>query len=167
MMQTAVEIANVIGAFGTLIVAWLVYQFGKQQAAQNDARADRQLHLDQQNLRLSMLDRRMKVLSEVREVWLDYTVNGRLSPEMLPRLYRAFEEAGLIYDDNLLQDLNVVTTRLDMLDRTFRRLEAARSDEQRYQSLLEKQFKTEDELWPVLDPLLEKMRMATRIQEVK
>jgi hypothetical protein len=114
-----------------------------------------------------MLDRRMKVLSEVREVWLDYTVNGRLSPEMLPRLYRAFEEAGLIYDDNLLQDLNVVTTRLDMLDRTFRRLEAARSDEQRYQSLLEKQFKTEDELWPVLDPLLEKMRMATRIQEVK
>jgi hypothetical protein len=166
-MQKVVEIANVIGGFGTLIVAWLVYQFGKQQAAQNDARAERQLHLDQQNLRLSMLDRRMMVLSEVRDVWLDYTMNGRLSPEKLPKLYRALQEAEFIYDDDLLQDLKLVATKLDMLERTSRRLEQARTDDERYQKLQTNQFKTEDELWPILDPLLEKMRAATRVQELK
>ncbi|MEA3042938.1 MAG: hypothetical protein QOH47_776 [Sphingomonadales bacterium] len=166
-MQTTVEIANLLGAAGTLAIAWLVYQFSKQQAAQNDARAERQLHLDQQNLRLSLLERRLNVLSQVREVWAEYALNAHATSEMLQKLYPAIREAGLLYDDDLLDDLTVVAQQLAKLERTFIRLEQARGNDDRYQKLLENQFKAEDKLWPVLDPLMEKMRTATRIQELR
>jgi hypothetical protein len=107
-MQTAVNVAGVLGGFGTLIVAWLVYQFGRQQAAQNDARAERQLFLG---------------------------------------------------------DLDAVTDKLMLLARISARQEQARSDDETYDKLLEKQFKLEDELWPVLTPLVEMMRAATRVRE--
>jgi len=164
-MQTAVNIAGVIGGFGTLIVAWLVYQFGRQQAAQNDARAERQLFLDQQSLRLSMLDRRMKVLSDVQEVWTDYMMHARPQPAMVSRLINAVQEARLIYDDDLLGDLDAVTNKLMLLARNSARQDQARSDEKEYGKLLEKQFGLEDELWPVLTPLVDRMRAATRVRE--
>lgn len=169
-MQTAVEIANVVGAFGTPIIAWLVYQFGKQQAAQNDARAERQLFLGQQQFRLGMLDRRVAVLSDVREVWTDYMMHARAQPEMISKIINAIQEARFIYDDELLGDLDAVADKLMALARNAARQKDARdyySDEQMRKDLLEKQFKIEDELWPILTPLIEKMRAATRVLEAK
>ena len=167
-MEIAVEIATVVGAFGTLIVAWLVYRFGKQQAHFTNTMAHRQYGLDRQAFRLELLEKRLEVVADVREVWGDYLMHARPQPELTAKLIRALQKARLIYNDEIVGDLDQVASHLVALQHNAARQKEAESyyqDDEMRKKLLDKQFKIEDELWPILEPLMKKMEQATRVEE--
>lgn len=167
-MKTIVDIATVISAFGTLIVALLVYQFGRQQAAFTNTMANRQYALDRQNFRLKLLEQRIEVLADVREVWGDYLMHARPQPELTSKLMRALQKAKLIYNDDVVTDLDQTTTLLIQLHSNAARQKEAQDyydDEQMRKDLLEKQFALEDKLLPILEPIIKKIEGATRVEE--
>ena len=167
-MQMSVHIAEIIGGFGTLLVAWLVYQFGKQQAAATNIRLDSQYELDRQVFRMALLDRRLNVLADVRDVSADFMTHARPQEEMLRKLINALQQARLIYHPTLVGDLDAMVTHMLALQRNRVRQKDAidyYQDNEMRSELIEKQFKIEDELWPILQPLLGKLEEATRVQE--
>jgi hypothetical protein len=156
------------GGLGTLVVAWLVYRSGRQQAAETHSLALRQHSVEHQALRLALLDRRLRVIEALASVSGEYWRTAKATPEMIATASRALRDAGPIFAVDIVAEVASVADALLRLHLTTHRVEEAGSyyqDDDMREKQLEKQFAIEDEVMRMLNPIVDRLREATRISE--
>jgi predicted nucleic acid-binding protein len=102
---------DVTGKLGPLAVAIAVFLTGKRQSRWMNHAAARSASIEDQKLRLALLDRRLKVLDHLREARA--TLVKPNSSDALGAVLDALREAELIFEDNeqsqLRECLDIVT----------------------------------------------------------
>ena len=135
------------------------------QIAQARESADRDYHMLRQRFRLDMLERRLSVVQDFRELWVQWSMQGSLDEEQWKRLYRVFQSAQLLYPDDISNDLNVALGNLMNERISQKRTEDywKRGDQKRADKHLEKSFEHNDQAREMMASMLDRIVDETKI----
>jgi hypothetical protein len=118
----------------------------------------------EQSLRLALLDRRISVIEEFRELFTVWSMEGKLARHEIERLRLVAQKALLIYpQDTTKATFDCVIALSDAL-RFYERAEKFRNgDQSTFESLLQKAFDAEDVAVRLMPVIMEDIQKAARV----
>lgn len=161
------EWVEVVGKLGPASVAAAVFLMNMSQNNWQKRVSARSARVEDEKLRLSLLDRRVKVIEALDDAHQHFHSKGGSSPEMVHGLYEALKIAELVYDDDeerAIQALLKKTVTWGQLDRT-RALARHRNDEE-LQAIVDEMMEVETTIMLELGHIRKELLRATKVRAV-
>lgn len=158
---------DAVGKLGPLAVAIAVYLANRRQTVWTNQTGRRAAEVEDQKLRLALLERRAVAIEAVREAAQDFATNGGVTTDTVNRIYEALKIAELVYDDDREAEILACMKKLHMWSFYDRqRLRYRDRDDGKLQEVVDKQMDAEEEISAALQALLEHLRDATKVRMV-
>ena len=162
---------DVIGKLGTLAVALAVFFSARAQNKWNNNVSRRAAAIEDQKLRLSLLDRRSAALEHVTRAVLRYWQGGEIHGDSIEAAAEALSIAELVFDARERDGIRQLLYQTSRWRHLQTRLKMARGrlgsdEERRALQMTEELNQLEGEMLKTFDPLVVMLREATRIGSV-
>ena len=161
------ELVDGIGKVGPLAVAIAVYLANRRQTDWTNRTSRRAAEVEDQKLRLALLERRAVAIDAVREATQDFATHGGVTNDTVHKIYEALKIAELVYDDDHETEIMECMRglhRWSFYDR--QRLRYRDRDDTKLQEAVDKQMEEEDKISASLQALHESLRLATKVRVV-
>jgi hypothetical protein len=161
------EILDAVGKIGPLAVAVAVYLANKRQTDWTNRIGRRAAEVEDQKLRLALLERRAVAIDAVREATQDFNTHGGVTSEVVTRIYEALKVAELVYD--VEQEVQITSCMKLLHQWGFWDRQRARyrdSDDGKLRQAVDKQMDLEDRILDALQRLGRDLRTATKVSVV-
>jgi hypothetical protein len=157
---------DAVGKLGPLAVAIAVYLENRRQARWTKAVSRHAAEVEDQKLRLALLERRAIAIDAVAEAGNEFGMYGRVSTEMVTKVYDALRVAELVFDDD---EEAAIRTLLDKLIAwqmaNGRQKRWYKSDETKFLAALDEAFDLETVIIEHLNRLPSMLRKASKVSQ--
>ena len=142
----------------------LMRQQHRDAAAQNQAN----LFLQQQSLRIELLDRRSTCIDQIRPFWTEYAIKGDLSAASINLLKPALWNAELLFSNEISTRIrDVIHSQTLLLQRkTTTEFYHQQGNSELANKWLERVFESDDAVYKAIWTLLDDMIAETRLAEL-
>lgn len=162
---------EITGKLGPLSVALAVYVSTRSQNRWQNRVSARAAAVEDQKLRLAMLERRSQAVEDVRAAAAGFLTEGEATNETTQAMIRAFRAAELVFDKTeerkvdemlaLLHDWQMYNRRVAIYEKS-----RAENSEEKRQAALDELWKVQDRIFNELPALRALLVEATRISLV-
>lgn len=127
----------------------------------------RQLRIQETSLRVAMLERRSKCITEMREIHAEWFRDSRLSQETWSRFREVFWESELIFSKRLSKEIDETLGALFWMERWYQRAQyyqkAGNVDQAAKK--VQQSFEEDDKVMRLMPTLLDKLKDQTRVAD--
>lgn len=164
MLQSVIDD---VGKLGPFFVTVAVFWANRKQTTWTNALSRRSADVEDQKLRLSLLDRRIVAIEAIRTANQDFVTNGGGSPEIIQHVYQALRIAELVFDDEEEAAISLCLRNLvawQAHDQARRRWRD--EDDQKLQEAVDAMMATEVAILAQLETLRRSLRAAAKVRQV-
>ncbi|MCI4653140.1 hypothetical protein [Sphingomonas aquatilis] len=156
---------DTVGKLGPGLIALLVLLTTRSQNRALNAVTSRAARVEDQKLRLALLDRRLQAVDAVRDAVGHYQISGQPDGEARGKLIDALRVAEVVFsdeDERAIAEIILNSARWSSLNR---RLERTRSDDER-NKLIDQLVELDAGFDTMTRTLVERLLTATRVSDV-
>lgn len=163
--MTAQEIIDTVGKLGPLFVALAVFWATYTHNLWLRRAAVRAAEVEDQKLRLALLERRLSALEALQRAKLEFIAHGDITVEMIEGLNDALYSAGLVFDAPEERATHDLMDLVNRFQRTHRMIATAqrRDDGPEADKWITEQDHLMTELLVELPIVIHRLRSATRV----
>lgn len=164
LAQKAVDI---IAKLGPMSIAVVVYWANQRQTSWTNDVSQRAAEVEDQKLRLALLDRRLVAIEAVRDATQEFHAHGAATPDVVEKIYQALRVAESVFDDP--EEASISACLADLI--RWRVQDRAREhwrdrDDNRLQVAVDAMMALEATILIRLETLRVSLRTAARVRQI-